>query len=196
MATFFVEPERKRIAIAAAPKVACCSLRMWLYQIAYRERPANGGIFKFFAPYTFPYEKLPCTVEMTIAVHRDSVSRLRSVYDHRIRVCREARDFGIDHFARHLADYTSSFPPIAHHATPQHRWLGSRQNIFTHIVPLNQLDQLHRIVSAALRENTPSIPRSHTTKKASLVSPLARIYFNAWGAMDSLLGWDGKTSSL
>jgi hypothetical protein len=191
MPIFLVEPRQQRIAIAAPSKVACCSMRFWLYEIGYGHTFSSGAIFRAFAPHVYAHEHLPSTVEITIALHRDGPSRLRAVYDHRIRHAKQCPDYGIDHFARNLPEYVARYRAIAHHAAPQSRWLGSNLQLFTHIVPLSQAKLLPQIVATVLGQPPPPLPRHHATERKTPISPAARAGFEAWTAHDTLLGWDG-----
>ncbi len=146
MPHFLLEPKEQRIAISAPHKVACLSIRMWLWELAYECPWTGSDIFADFARLTVDYKSLPDTLEVAIAVHRDGVSRMRAIYDHRIVQEREAPDNGLDHFARHLPEYCQAFPLVAHHCTPQSQWLGSDPEVFSHVVPLSRLELVREIV--------------------------------------------------
>jgi hypothetical protein len=192
MAEFIVEPVLQRIAIATSPKVACTSLRHWLFEIAHHQKFSGGSIFDYFKQHTYSVGRLPKSVQVTIAVHRDGVSRLRAVYDHRIKANKEGHDRGLDHFARYLPEYVAANASLAHHACPQSRWLGSQQSVFSHIIPLNHLSNIHAIVTSITNAETPPLPIKHRTENKTPISPIARKYFEAWSEYDRLLGWDGQ----
>lgn len=193
MSTFFLEHNQKRIAISTSAKVACVSLRMWLYEVVHGLPWTGECIFTEFQPLTVDYEGLPESVEVVIAVHRDGVSRLRAVYDHRIRKEREAPELGISHFAANLPEYCARFRAITHHTAPQHQWLGTDPELYTHIVPLKELELVRGIVESVIDKETPPLPRVHVTGDPSPVNPKTQALFEAWTAYDSILGWDGQT---
>lgn len=141
-------------------------------------------------------QRLPDSVELAVAIHRDGVSRMRAVYDHRIRREREAPDLGLDHFARHLAEYCALYPSIAHHCKPQSAWLGSDQNAFTDILPLDRLDLLVELVRKVTGQDPPPLQMIHATQRKTPVSEEAAKWLREWTAHDTALGWDGVTLRL
>jgi hypothetical protein len=190
---FLLEPCHKRFAICTSPKVACVSLRMWLWEMSGLPR-TTSSIFREFDRFTIrPGESLPESVEATIAVHRDGISRLRAVYDHRIRREREGPDHGLDHFARHLPEYCARFPVLAHHCCAQSALLGSQLDAYTDVLPLGQLELIRGIVSEVIGAETPPLPVIHKTSRATEVSEEAAHWFERWTAHDTAIGWDGKT---
>ncbi len=190
---FILEPIHQRFAISTSAKVACASIRFWLWEMSGLER-TTPDIFHEFDRFTLgPAALLPDSVEAVIAIHRDGVSRMRSVYDHRIRGEREAVDNGLDHFARHLPEYCAVSASIAHHCRPQSSWLGSNLEAYSDILPLDQLDRLPGLLSRILGQEFPPLPVVHKTEKKSHISDEARHWFEQWTAHDTALGWDGKT---
>ena len=130
---------------------------------------------------------------MIIAVHREGVSRLRAVYDHRIVREKEAPDLGIMHFARHLAEYCAHFPSIAHHLAAQSSYLGSVHEAYSDILPLNQLHRLPQMTEEALGHSVPALPVHHRTEQPSAMNDELKHWFAHWSSHDTALGWDGKT---
>lgn len=194
MPIIILEPQQRRVAIAVSPKVACVSLRMWLWHLGHGRAWDGPCIFQEFAQHTMrPNQALPPEVQLVIAVHRDGVSRLRAVYDHRVVKEREAPDRGIQHFARHLPEYVAMFPSIAHHVAAQSSYLGSVKESFTDIVPLSKLALLRDAVKDALGENIPDLPVHHRTEKPSQIDEDVSYWFSQWTSHDTALGWDGKT---
>ncbi len=161
------------------------------------ERFTGRCIFEAFRPHTVTMDRgLPDSVEVAIAVHRDGVSRLRSVYDHRIRREKEAPEHGLDHFARHLPEYCKLYPKIAHHCCAQSSYLGSNQSEFTDIVPLSRLEMVRNIVTKVTGELSPPLPRIHETGNKSAISDETAWWFSQWTAHDTALGWNGETLKL
>lgn len=194
MASLLIEPLQQRIAIAVSPKVACVSLRMWLWHIGHGHAWDGPCIFHEFHQHTLGHnEPVPPTVRSIIAVHRDGVSRLRAVYDHRIVREREAPDRGLEHFARHLPEYCALFPSIAHHVTAQSFTLGSVKDAYTDIVPLSRLSLVKEIVADAIGEPVPELPVVHRTVKPSTMCDEVHHWFTHWTAHDTALGWNGET---
>lgn len=139
---------------------------------------------------------LPNSVGMVIAIHRSGVSRMRSVYDHRVRQLGDAEDRGIEVFARRLEVYSAHSGVMAHHMAPQYDWLGEDPGMFTDILPLDRLDLLPGMVARALGRKLPPLPRVHEMREKSEVSPEVRELFEKWCARDTELGWDGETMKL
>jgi hypothetical protein len=194
MPEFIIEPVHGRIALSTSPKVACVTLRMWLWELAHGSAFRGGCIFRAFNPYTIRMgQQLPDTVELTAAIHRDGVSRLRAVYDHRIRQEKEAPDQGLDHFARHLPEYCKMYPQIGHHCRAQSDTLGSDHLAFSDIIPLQHLDLLKKITSEVTGRPCPPLPHIHRTHDKSPLTDEASSWFKAWTAHDTALGWDGET---
>jgi hypothetical protein len=194
MATLLIEPVRQRIAIAVSPKVACVSLRMWLWHLGHGREWDGSCIFQEFHQHTLGHNQLvPSSVVAIIAVHRDGISRLRACYDHRVVREREAPDQGLVHFARHLPEYCALFPAIAHHVVAQSHYLGSVQEAYTDIIPLSRLSILKEIVEEAIGVPVPELPVHHRTEKPSAVDEEVRHWFGQWTAHDTAIGWNGET---
>lgn len=194
MPVFIVEPIHRRFALSVPAKVACTTLRFWLWEFSTGQTFPGKCIFEAFRPHTLPMgSPLPGSVEATIAIHRDGVSRLRSVYDHRIRREKEAPDHGLDHFARHLPEYCRIHKSIDHHCRPQSRELGSDSSAFTDIIPLHQLELVREIIGEVTGKITPPLPRMHETRQKTVISGEATGWFTQWTAHDTALGWDGNT---
>lgn len=157
----------------------------------------NSDIFLEFAPHTLRLgQPFPESVEAIVAIHRDGVSRMRAVYDHRIRHSKEGPVKGLDHFARHLPEYCAASRSIAHHSRPQSSWLGSDLEIYTDILPMEHLERLRDIVGGIIGTVPPPLPIIHQTSNKSLVSDEARKWFELWTAHDTGVGWDGKTTRI
>ncbi len=192
-----VGPKGFRFAISTGPKVACTSVRHWMWFIA-TGRPYGGrNIYEGLPDCEYwSREELPESVGMVIAIHRCGVSRMRSVYDHRVRQLGEAEDRGIGGFARRLGDYAAHSGTMGHHMAAQHGWLGEEPEVFTDILPLDRLDLLPEMVGRALGRTLPPLPRIHEMAEKSEVSPEVAELFEKWCARDTELGWNGKTMKL
>ncbi len=132
-------------------------------------------------------------VEATVAIHRDGGSRLRAIYDHRIRREKEAPDQGLDHFARYLPEYCSMYPQIGHHCRAQSQWLGSDFSAFTDIIALNRLELLPKLTRDIVGWEPPALPHIHRTADRSPVSEESAFWFERWSAHDTAIGWNGET---
>lgn len=193
---FILEPVLRRYAIAIPAKVACASIRMWVWGMSGLPR-TRECIFQEFEPYTLRGNaEFPDSVEAVIAVHRDGVSRMRAVYDHRIKIEREAADMGIVHFARHVPDYCALSESIAHHCEPQCNWLGSDPARYTDIIPLDRLELIREIIGEIVGKEPPPLPHVHKTETKTEMSDEVRGWFEKWTAYDTALGWDGNTMRL
>lgn len=197
MPEFIVEPVYGRFAISVSPKVACASIRFWMWQIAHGSSYSGDNIFIAFQPHLVKMgQSLPDSVELAVAIHRDGVSRMRAVYDHRIRREREAPDEGLDHFARHLPDYCALYPQIDHHCEAQSVRLGSDMDAFSDVIPISRLDRLRDLVGQVIGRETPELPRVHTNIPKTPLTKEATMWFEHWTAHDTALGWDGETFRL
>lgn len=197
MPTFLVEPFKGRIAISVPAKSACATLRMWLWELGSGLPYTGADIFESFKAHTYDFGRpLPESVEVAVAVHRDGVERLRSAYDHRIRLLAEAPDMGIDHFAKHLPEYCMLYPIVGHHCRPQSFFLGSDTSTFTDIIPVNRLDLLADLVRSNFGDEPPAFLRVHETENRSAISEETAFWFSQWISHDQALGWDGVTLRL
>lgn len=197
MPEFIVEPVHMRFAIGVSAKVACKSLRLWMWEIAHGAAFDGSCIFTAFKPHTLGMGlPLPDSVELAVAIHRDGVSRMRAVYDHRVRRKLEAPDEGLDHFARHLPEYCALYPPIYHHCRAQSVNLGSDLGAFTDVIPLSRLELLQDLVGQVIGRKPTEIPRAHETFAKTPLTEEATAWFERWTAHDTALVWDCKTMSV
>lgn len=169
----------------------------WMWLIA-TGRPYDGrNIYEDLPDVEYrSREELPESIGMVVAIHRSGVSRMRSVYDHRVRQLGEAEDRGIEDFARRLGDYADHSGTMEHHMAPQHGWLGEEPEVFMDIMPLDRLDLFPEMVGRALGRTLPPLPRIHEMPEKSEVSPEVAELFEQWCVRDRELGWDGKTMKL
>jgi predicted O-methyltransferase YrrM len=186
----------RTIRVSVSPKVGCTSIRHWIWKVLSRKCYEGSDIYKDLSPMYFSDEDIVSSAQITIAVHRSGVSRLRSVYDHRVRHEGDAEDRGILDFARRLDDYSAYSENMAHHMAPQREWLGDNPDAFTDILPLHRLDLLPEIVGKALGRKLPPLPRVHEIKDKSEISPEVAELFDQWCARDTEIGWDGETMKL
>jgi hypothetical protein len=86
---------------------------------------------------------------------------------------------------QHLPDYAAASGSLAHHMAAQYYWLGTRPEIFTDILPLQELNRLPGLLEEVLGQTLPLLPRWHETESHSEVSPEVAQWFSHWTAMDT-----------
>jgi hypothetical protein len=153
------------------PKNAGTSLRHCFFEIengwSYREMIINGRTIELFhllgAPG--PFQPAPeWSGFLKIAVVRDPISRLISVYKNRVHFYREvsAADFksykisaslpkqpDLNTFIENLLEYRK-IPNIAHHTNPQTYFLGDNIDYFDRVFRFDQLNDIEVFLSDRL----------------------------------------------
>ena len=176
---------RIKLAYFPVPKVACTSIKEFLYEIGYgrpyapTERKDGTRIYIHQIIKTEEFDTLDLSRMdgfHRIAVVRDPIERFLSAFGNRVIYHRElsvdragpalARlglpaDPHLDAFIEHFAGYRAAVPSIRHHTDPAVAFLGTNPTYFTRVYRFSELAALAEDVRK-LTGVTVQMPRRQT----------------------------------
>ncbi|TDL75024.1 hypothetical protein E2L08_15595 [Palleronia sediminis] len=171
----------------SVPKVACSSLKHFLFQIengfAFRNFWANG---KYYTIHNVCYSSRPFEKEkalvgkdkFTFAVVRDPVSRFISAYRDKVagRCIAPARDLtdrdrdngmvpepDLGTFVANLERYRDLSPEVRRHTEPMTFYLGTDPAFFDRIYGMRELDEVVEDVRQRVGGTVPALPHRNAS---------------------------------
>lgn len=193
----------RHLVLAGAPKTGSTSFLHWLWEIQ-EGRPYDGGGSIHDAIYDW---RVPvghrAKGDLKVAVHRDGVRRMISVYNHWI--CQRGGPEGhalkalcpdVDAFALRFPLAINRDQIMRHHCRLQSFSLGADAGEYDITHPSDELSDLPGVVEAALGIPPGTLPVMRRANSRVYDIPLtaeAERRLRAYVALDDLVGWDGKT---
>lgn len=187
----WVEPVKKRFAMAIPRKCASTSLLTWMYRLAYPDGLARRDIHGWFkenrwvAPASEAHK-----FKVVVAVHRDPANRLASFWG-------RLREKGLmsDSFLWWLENLDSlrlTSPGVALHTESLYSALGHPAS-YDMVVPLSRIDELPGRIGAAIGEDLGggSIPILNASAPDIEIPEDAMEKARDITSGDRDLGWDG-----